>query len=338
VHAYSSAPGRPPGARRRAPVRRGRSRRGGRNDRRVARASRYAGHPSHGIRLVGEYCDRCRSGRIDAAARPAVERDHGSTLVLDGRRAVGQIAAMVPVDLAVERAREHGVPIVAMCRGGHMGRLADYVERGAEAGMIVILAANDSGANQVVALHGSVEPRLATNPLAVGVASPEPPHLVLDMSTSVASRGAIEEARLAGHQIQRDVGPRQRGPASRRSKGNGARARRGGPGRHPQQRRLQRPDTCRRQPRRLFHRDRPITLAGRRCARGCGREHRPARAVGTASVIPSPGSGAGPRRARSQPRRAPATATASAQRCGTTSPAARAAGITTPAAIGEEAA
>ena len=123
---------------------------------------------------------------------------------------------MVPVDLAVERARAHRFAIVAMCRSGHRARLADYVERGAEAGMIVILAANDSGANQVVALHGSVEPRLATNPLAVGVARPEPPHLVLDMSTSVASHGTIEEARLAGHHGA-GAGPRRARSQPRRA-------------------------------------------------------------------------------------------------------------------------
>jgi hydroxycarboxylate dehydrogenase B len=157
-----------------------------------------AGHGSHGVRLVGGYCDRCRSGRIDPTSRPTAERDDGSTVVLDARRGLGPVAGMAAVELAVDRARAHGVAVVTMRRSGDLGRLADYVERAAAQGMIAVLAANDSGANQVVAPHGSAEPRLATNPLAIGIPRPQPPHLVLDMSTSVVSHGTIELLKLAG--------------------------------------------------------------------------------------------------------------------------------------------
>jgi uncharacterized oxidoreductase len=157
-----------------------------------------AGHGSHGVRLVPPYCEACRAGTIDPAATPTIERDHGSTVCLDGNRALGQVAGFAAVDLAVERAREHGVAIVTMRRSGHLGRLADYVARAADAGMIAVLAANDSGANQVVAPHGSGEGRLATNPIAVGIPRQEPPHLVLDMATSVVSHGTLELEQLVG--------------------------------------------------------------------------------------------------------------------------------------------
>jgi uncharacterized oxidoreductase len=160
-----------------------------------------AGHGSHGIRLVGGYCDRCRSGRIDPSARPAVERDDGSTVVLDGQRAIGQVAGMAATELAVVRARAHGVAVVTLRRSGHLGRLADYAERAADSGAIAVLAANDSGANQVVAPHGSSEPRLATNPIAVGIPRSRPPHLILDMASSVVSHGTVEQSRLAGDPI-----------------------------------------------------------------------------------------------------------------------------------------
>jgi LDH2 family malate/lactate/ureidoglycolate dehydrogenase len=159
------------------------------------------GHGSHGLRLLGDYCDRCRSGWIDPAATARVEHDDGSTVRLDGRRALGQVAGRAAMELAIQRARAHGVAVVTLRRSGHLGRLADYVEQAAAAGVIAILAANDSGANEVVAPHGAVEPRLATNPIAVGIPRRSAPHLVLDMSTSVASHGTIHRLELEGAQV-----------------------------------------------------------------------------------------------------------------------------------------
>ncbi len=160
-----------------------------------------SGHGSHGVRLVGDYCDRCRSGRVDPTGRPTIERDDGSTVSLDGSRALGQVAGVVAARLAAERARLHGVAVVTMHRSGHLGRLADYVELVAAEGLIAILAVNDSGANQVVAPHGSDEARLATNPLAIGIPRATAPHLVLDMSTSVVSHGTLERLALEGATI-----------------------------------------------------------------------------------------------------------------------------------------
>lgn len=156
------------------------------------------GHGSHGVRLLPDYCSRCRSGTIDPTATPRIERDDGSTVVLDGQRALGQVAGLVAAELAVERAREHGVAVVTMRLSGHLGRLAGYVERMAANGVVAVLVVNDSGANQLVAPYGSGEGRLATNPIAIGIPRPTPPHLVLDMATSVASHGTVELHRLTG--------------------------------------------------------------------------------------------------------------------------------------------
>jgi uncharacterized oxidoreductase len=162
------------------------------------------GHGSHGLRLLGDYCDRCRAGWLDPAATACVERDDGSTARLDGRRALGQVAGMAAMELAIERANGYGVAVVTLRRSGHLGRLADYVARAADRGVIAIFAANDSGANEVVAPHGAVDARLATNPIAVGIPRRAAPHLVLDMSTSIASHGTIELLGLEGARVPQE--------------------------------------------------------------------------------------------------------------------------------------
>jgi hydroxycarboxylate dehydrogenase B len=160
-----------------------------------------SGHPSHGVRLLDDFCARCSSGQIDPAATPAIERDDGSTVVVDARRALGQVAGLALIELGVERAKRHGAAVLTMRRSGSVGRLADYVEHAADAGIIALVAANDSGANEVVAPHGSHEARLATNPIAVGIPRSTRPHLVLDMATSVVSHGTLELRRASGQPI-----------------------------------------------------------------------------------------------------------------------------------------
>ena len=48
------------------------------------------GHASHGLRRLPQYARGWRNGTIVPSARPEIVRDDGSTLILDGRRALGR--------------------------------------------------------------------------------------------------------------------------------------------------------------------------------------------------------------------------------------------------------
>lgn len=150
-----------------------------------------AGHESHGLRLLAVYAEAIRRGKTDPVAIPTIERDDGTTVVVDGRSAFGQVTGILAADLAAERALAHGVAAVAVRDGAHVGRLADVVERVADGGAVALMFTNDGGSGQVVAPYGGAEGRLATNPLAVGVPRTPRPHLILDMATSVVAHGVI---------------------------------------------------------------------------------------------------------------------------------------------------
>ncbi|WP_284982526.1 Ldh family oxidoreductase [Arthrobacter sp. efr-133-TYG-118] len=167
-------------------------------------ASDLAGHESHGIRRLPEYVDRWRAGNADPGAEPVVELDNGAVLRLNGRRAYGHIALRDAVDIATQRAREHGIAAVAIRRAEHAGRLADFCERAAAAGIALFLFANDAGGGQDVAPPGASQARMATNPIAIGVPRERAPHLVLDMSTSVVAAGRLAEWRDRGEPIPSD--------------------------------------------------------------------------------------------------------------------------------------
>jgi uncharacterized oxidoreductase len=163
--------------------------------------SDLGGHPSHGLRRLQQYARAWREGTIVPSARAEILRDEGSTLIVDGNRGLGQVVCTLATDLAAERALQHGVAAVAVRRSGHCGRLADYADRACGHGVALLAFANDSGAGQTVAPPGGLAARLSTNPLAAGIPRARAPHLVLDLSTSVAAYGKVRVLQDAGRPV-----------------------------------------------------------------------------------------------------------------------------------------
>lgn len=161
-------------------------------------AADLRGHGSHGVRLLPGYVRRLEDGRLDGEGSPEVVEDDGATVILGVGAMLGPAAVPRLAQLVADRAGEYGVAAVAVRRCGHLGRLFDLAEAIADRGKIGLVFANDAGRNTVVAPHGGAEPRLATNPLAIGIPRRERPHLVLDMATSATSHGGLVASRAAG--------------------------------------------------------------------------------------------------------------------------------------------
>lgn len=164
-------------------------------------AADLSGHESHGLRRLPEYVERWRTGDAVPAARPVVDLDRGAVVRLDGRSGFGHVVVRDATDLAVTRARQHGIAAVAVRRSEAAGRYADFCERAADQGVAILFFANDAGSGQDVAPPGGIERRLSTNPLAVGIPRAASPHLVLDMSTSVVASGRVAETRDRGEPL-----------------------------------------------------------------------------------------------------------------------------------------
>lgn len=151
-----------------------------------------------GLRAWGERGGDGRSGALNPAGRPRPLKDEGAVLVMDGDAALGQVAAMAAMRLAVDRARECGVGIVALRNSSHCGALAYYVQRAAEARCIGFAITN-AGLN--MAPWGGRERLVGNNPLAYGIPTGHGWTFVLDMATSVAAGGKLDVARLRREQI-----------------------------------------------------------------------------------------------------------------------------------------
>jgi uncharacterized oxidoreductase len=145
------------------------------------------------------YVECLRSGDLVAGAELKVLNETASLLVADACFGFGQVQAGRLVERLLPKATEQGVACGTMKNCGHVGRLAEWVERAARAGAAGLMSVNDNGVLKCVAPPGGVEPRISTNPVAIGVPTGGEP-LVLDTSTSIVANGKVHAAFLAGRQ------------------------------------------------------------------------------------------------------------------------------------------
>ena len=92
------------------------------------------GHDSHGVGLIPNYLNHLAGGTVVANRKGRVVSENGSLIVYDGERAWGQIAAREATMIAIDKARETGVAVVALRNPHHIGRVGTYGEMCADSG------------------------------------------------------------------------------------------------------------------------------------------------------------------------------------------------------------
>jgi LDH2 family malate/lactate/ureidoglycolate dehydrogenase len=151
-------------------------------------AADLGGVHSHGVLRVPEYVKKLTAGGVNPRGRPAIARDSGACLVVDGGNSMGQIGASYAMDRAIERARSTGIAAVAVRGSNHCGAMAYYVQRAAQEKMIGIATTN---ALPTMAPWGGTERLLGINPLGVAIPAAEEPPIVYDAAFSGSAHGKI---------------------------------------------------------------------------------------------------------------------------------------------------
>jgi uncharacterized oxidoreductase len=152
--------------------------------------SNLRGHDSHGVMRVPQYIDFLEKGIYKPDVELKVEHETGAVVVADGQWGLGQIQAHRLLDRIIPKAQALGLSAGAARDCGHIGRLGEYAEKAADAGLILLATVNNCGAGQRVAPPGGLEPRLGTNPLCAAVPTDSDP-VVLDFGTSVVAEGKV---------------------------------------------------------------------------------------------------------------------------------------------------
>jgi LDH2 family malate/lactate/ureidoglycolate dehydrogenase len=156
-----------------------------------------SGIDSHGIQRLGMYEDIVARGIVKVQNQPAVERETSVTAVVNANRAMGQLAALFSMDLAIEKAKAQGVGVVATRESNHFGIAGYYAERASKQNLLGICATNSRAS--MPATFGSL-PLIGTNPIAF--AFPNAPYdFLYDASSTIASVGKIEVYAKEGHTL-----------------------------------------------------------------------------------------------------------------------------------------
>lgn len=156
------------------------------------------GVDSHGVQNLSIYVERIRRGLVELHPTFSTVHQSSSTALLDGQNALGQVAAMRAMELAMAKALEAGLALVGVRNTNHCGMLAYYAMRAARDGMVGFAGCNGP---VNMAPWGGRDQLLGNNPICVAIPSAEEPPIVLDMATSVVAKGKLYAARSKGEHI-----------------------------------------------------------------------------------------------------------------------------------------
>jgi hypothetical protein len=97
--------------------------------------------------------------------------DTGAMISVDGRRGMGQSVTYQAMELAIARARQHGVCVMGLRNSHHLGRVGHGAEQAVAAGLVSIHFTNAVSRNPMVSPFGGGQGRFNTNPFTVGIRS-----------------------------------------------------------------------------------------------------------------------------------------------------------------------
>jgi ureidoglycolate dehydrogenase (NAD+) len=153
---------------------------------------------SHGAWWLNTYVQRLRHGGLNPRPAIRVVRDTPAIAVLDADRAMGQIAGVRAMHLAVAKATSLGVGVVTVRNSNHFGAAAYYALLAAHGGQIGFAV---SDAEPIMAPWGGRKAVVGNNPIAYAIPVEGEFNIVLDMAQSVVAWGKIFLAAQRGEKI-----------------------------------------------------------------------------------------------------------------------------------------
>ncbi len=147
-----------------------------------------SGIHSHGVLRVPEYIQKLTTTGVDPQGKPAIVREYGACLVVDGGNSMGQIGMNFAMQQTIARAEQHGIAAAAVRGSNHSGAMAYYVAQALPHDMIGVATTN---ALPTMAPWGGAERILGINPLGVAIPTGEEQPFIYDAAFSGSSHGKI---------------------------------------------------------------------------------------------------------------------------------------------------
>ena len=158
-----------------------------------------AGVDSHGVSMLMDYEDFKSRGKLNVKARPKVVKETPVTGMVDAGAGLGHPAAVMGMELAIEKARSMGVGVVTVFNSHHFGAAGYYAALASRAGFVGMVT-SCTRSIAVVPTRAAV-PVLGTNPIAFAAPTKRNAPFLLDMATSSVANNKIKVYELNGKQL-----------------------------------------------------------------------------------------------------------------------------------------
>ncbi|MBD0293979.1 MAG: Ldh family oxidoreductase, partial [Flavisolibacter sp.] len=156
------------------------------------------GIDSHGIARLKTYCDLLKAKRINPKPNISVVREKRSVATVDGDNGLGLVVGPKCMEMAMQKAKEHGSGWIAVCNTNHYGAAGYYPVMALQEDLIGLSMTNTTAG---VAPFNGAEKMLGTNPIAIAFPGLKEPPLVIDFASSAVSYGKVEKAKRKGEMI-----------------------------------------------------------------------------------------------------------------------------------------
>ena len=156
------------------------------------------GIPSHGVARLWRYVNGLETGQVLADAPVEVLVDTPSSVVIHAHGAMGAPVSVKAMRIAIDKARTNGAAFGCVRDSNHFGIAGYYAMMALDEDMLG-LAMTNTAALGVPTFGRQV--MYGTNPLAFAAPADEERAFVLDMSTTVVTRGKIEVYERLGKQL-----------------------------------------------------------------------------------------------------------------------------------------
>ena len=147
-----------------------------------------SGIESHGVQRLIRYHFEVTEGYVKLGAKPQIVKDTPLAATIEGNDAMGQTLSVEAMKLAISKAKQYGVGMVAVRKSNHYGIAGYYTRMAAQEGLIGICMTNSEAI--MVPTFGR-EALLGTNPIAFSMPA-QPIPFTFDAATTVVPRGKLE--------------------------------------------------------------------------------------------------------------------------------------------------
>ena len=154
---------------------------------------------SHGVtNMLRTYIDGLAKRTINPMPNWRIVRERPSTATIDCDRGLGVTIAPKAMEIAIEKAKQTGMGMVTMARGGHVGMCAYHAMLALPHDMIGVCM---TAATVTAPPTFGAEPRLGTNPIAVAAPARKEAPFVFDAATTTIAINKFRNAKRLGAKV-----------------------------------------------------------------------------------------------------------------------------------------